>query len=94
MDPPLPASDPLEVLDRVGDVGVGAVDARFLQRLVEQPARRPHERPPFEILLVAWLLPHQDQSGGLQAFAEHRLGPRSPKRARAALTGSLSECRQ
>src|SRR3954470_1158241 len=50
---PLAARLPLEVLHRVGDVEVIALYARGLQRTVEQASRRPDERQPLLVLLVA-----------------------------------------
>ena len=59
MDAALALRRPLEVLDHVGDVDLGAVDARRLQRLVEHAAGRSHERPALLVLLVAGLLAHE-----------------------------------
>src|SRR5690348_2483553 len=56
VDAPLPARLPLEVLDRVRDVDLPAVDPREIERLVEQAPRRPDERAALLVLLVARLL--------------------------------------
>ena len=46
VDPPRAAGRPLEVLDRVGQVGVAALDPGFLERLVEEAPRRTDEGRP------------------------------------------------
>ena len=73
MDAPLAAPLELEMLDRVGDIGAGAVHARLGQRLVQQLPRRPDEGPPGQILLVAGLLADEHQRRVQRAFAEHGL---------------------
>ena len=55
MDPALAALLELEMLDRIGDVGLGAVDPGLLQRLVEDLPRRADERVAGQILLIAGL---------------------------------------
>src|SRR5690606_12981149 len=59
----------LEVLDRVGDVDVAALDARPLQGPVEQPSGGAGERLAGLVLVVAGLLPHQDEAGPFGAGA-------------------------
>ena len=73
VDAPLAAPLELEMLDRVGDIGAGAVHARLGQRLVQQLPRRPDEGPPGQILLVAGLLADEHQRRVQRAFAEHGL---------------------
>ena len=60
MDPPLALGLPLEVLDDVGDVDLGALDFGLGERIVEQLSGRPDERPPFDIFSVAGLLADED----------------------------------
>ena len=79
VQPPLGQLDPseLEVLHRVGHVDPAPVDPGRDQRLVEQPPRRPHERMPLPVLLVARLLAYHHHFGAAGTFAEHRLGRRA-----------------
>jgi hypothetical protein len=73
VDPALAPLGPLEVLDRVGHVHVGTVDAGLVQRPVQDPARGPDERVALLVLLVARLLTDQRDGNARAAFAEHRL---------------------
>ena len=82
------------MLDRVGDVGQPAVDPRLRERLVEDPAGGPHERPAREILLVTGLFADEDDLRPCRAFAEDRLRPGLPEVAGLAARGSLTELRQ
>jgi hypothetical protein len=77
----LPAQLPLEVLDRVGDIDVLALDARRLERAVEEPPRRADKGQPFLVLLFAGLLAHQHHAGMRVARAEHGLRRVRPERA-------------
>src|SRR5581483_2177561 len=70
VDPARAARLPLEVLDRVRDVRLLPVDARFGERLVEQPAGRPDERRARLVLLVARLLADEHHLGTQQPLAE------------------------
>lgn len=63
----------------IRDVGVRPVDARVLERLVEEPARRPDEGPSSPVFLVARLLSDEHQPGGLRSLAEHGLRPKLPQ---------------
>src|SRR5262249_46373801 len=73
VNPPLPARFPFEMLYDIGDVDTVAIDARLLERTVEQAAGRTHERPTGQIFGVARLLADQHQLGAGRAFAEHGL---------------------
>jgi hypothetical protein len=79
VDSPLPTRLPLEVLDDVRDVGELPVDARLLERPVEQLARGADERPAREILLVAGLLTDEHQLGLGPSLAEDGLRAAAPK---------------
>src|SRR5512146_1801350 len=76
VDAPLGASvlGPLEVLDGVRDVHVIAVDACRVEGMVEEPPRRPDERPSGLVLRVTRLLPDRHDLCGGRTFAEHGLG--------------------
>ncbi|GAA4302534.1 hypothetical protein GCM10023086_18940 [Streptomyces venetus] len=65
MDPPLARLGlrELEVLHGVGDIGLGGIDPRLLQRPVQQPPGRPDERLPLPILLIPGLLPYEHDPG-------------------------------
>src|SRR5580698_9736562 len=49
----------LEMLDRVGHVNAGAVDARFHERPVQQKPRRPDKRATFPVFAIPGLLADQ-----------------------------------
>src|SRR5579885_1467456 len=52
-----------EMLDGVGDINVGAVDAGLLQRPIEQFTGRTDERVPGEVLLVTRLFADEHDPG-------------------------------
>jgi hypothetical protein len=74
----------LEVLDRVGDEGLGARDAGALQPRVEHPAGGADERRAGQVLLIAWLLADQHQRRLGRPFAGHALGGAAPQVAAPA----------
>jgi hypothetical protein len=74
----LPTFLPLEVFHGVRHVGVRPVDARLLERLVQEPARRADEGPASPVFLVARLLSDQHQPGGLRSLAKDSLRPELP----------------
>src|SRR5205823_8305595 len=78
VDPPLALGHPGEVLDDVGEEDAEAVEAGLSERLVEEPAGGPDERPPGLVLLVPRLLPDQEHLGLLWPLAEHGLGSPGP----------------
>src|SRR5262249_8304616 len=78
----------LEVLDCIGDEGVPAGDAGFLERLIQHPASRPHEWLAGQVLLVARLLAHQHDMGASAPFAPDDL--RRELVERTAPTGAFS----
>ena len=77
----LAAQLPLEVLHRVGDVEMLAIDAGRLERPVEELPGRADEGQALLVLLVARLLAHQHDARMRVARAEHRLGGVRPQRA-------------
>src|SRR5436305_4679452 len=81
---PLAALLELEVLDRVGDVDVGAVDPNGLEAAVELAPGGPDERPPLPVLAIARLLADHHDAGLLQALAEDGLRRVAPEVAAAA----------
>ena len=74
VNPPLAARLPLEVLHRVGDVGLTPIDTGFLEGAIEQLAGRPDERPATQVLVVARLLTDEHDPRVSLAFAEDGLG--------------------
>src|SRR5207244_6109867 len=81
----------LEMLDRIRDVDELAIDPRFFKRAVEQPPRRPDERPALKILLVTGLLADEHQFGFRFALAEDRLRRVLPQAASPAVFHRLCE---
>jgi hypothetical protein len=69
VDPPFTLPAEPEVLHRVGQIRLRAIDAGLRECLVEQPTCRPDEDPAFLVLDVAGLLAHQHQLGSLRALA-------------------------
>lgn len=84
VQPPLPLWFPLEVLDRVGHVDTGAVDARLEKGFVQQVTRGADERFAFDVFSIARLLSHHDHPGSRLALAENRLGGIFPEIAGTA----------
>ena len=74
MQPPLAAHLMLEVLHRVGDEDLFAIDARLLQRLVEHTTGWTDEGMAIEIFIVARLLANQHQRRMSRALSGNRLG--------------------
>ena len=91
VDAALPASLPLEVLHGVRDVRRRPVDAGRLERLVEEPARGPDERPAGLVLLIARLLANEHCRGLAGALTEDRLRPDLPEVATLAAGGRLPQ---
>ena len=74
VDAALAAGLPFEVLDRVGDVGVGTLDAALAQGAIQEVAGRADERVALLVLLVPGLLADQGQERVRAALAEHGRG--------------------
>src|SRR5712691_2639219 len=70
VDAPLAARLPFEVLHHVGDIDAAAIDARFLQGLVQEVAGRPHKGPALKVFLVSRLLADEHYGGRLLPLAE------------------------
>jgi hypothetical protein len=76
MDAALPPHPlPAEVLDRVGEVDLGSVQARLGEGSVQDGSRRPDERPALFVLAVAGLLTDEHQPRRDRSLAEHGLRP-------------------
>ena len=91
MDAALAAQPEREMLDCIGDVDGVAIDARFLERLVEQRSSRANEGSPGKIFLVARLLADEHDRGVERTFAEHRLGREPVEIAAPAPAGILEQ---
>jgi hypothetical protein len=59
----------LEVLDRVGEITVIALDAGLLEAAIKQLSRRADERPAGKILFVAGLLSYEYDFRGFRTFS-------------------------
>src|SRR5262245_37372333 len=81
VQPPLAALLVLEMLDRVGDEDLAAIDTRVGDREVEHAAGWPDKGMTLAILLIARLLAHHHDPRVLRPFARHHLG-------RAAIEGA------
>jgi len=94
MQPPFPLRLPFEMLHRVGDINLGAIDASLQQRLIENPAGRPDERLSLVVLAIAWLLAHHDDTRLRATLAENGLGCVFPEIAGTAMGGFMGQGRQ
>jgi hypothetical protein len=94
VDAPLATQGELEVLDRVGDVDLAALDAGLAQGPIEQLPGGADERPPLPVLLVARRLAHEHHGRGLRPLAEHGLRRVSPQGAVAAVQRLLLQVGQ
>src|SRR6267143_2738152 len=74
MQPSLALGLPLEVLDGVGHVHLGAIDAGRLERLIQHPAGGSDEGLALPILAVAGLLADEHRSRLFGPFTEDGLG--------------------
>ena len=84
----------LEVLNRIGDVHRVPFDPRRLQRLIEEPAGRTHERLTDAILLISRLLSYENRGGTLRTLTEHSLGRIQPEITSAASCSCLAQLGQ
>jgi hypothetical protein len=87
VDPSLAALLVLEVLDRVGEIHGGPVDAGVVETLTEDPSRRADERLPRQVLAVAGLLAHQDDARITRSVTENGLGGRAEQRTSRTVPG-------
>src|SRR3546814_16099365 len=87
MHAPLATWFPLEMLDGVGDVAPLPIEARRLQRLVENATGWADERRTGEILVVARLFADQHDARASCAFAQHGLRRRRVQIAAQATVG-------
>lgn len=87
---------PLEVLHRIRDIDIVAVDARGIERVIEQTASGADEGSALLVLLVARLFTHDHDARRPRPLAEHRLGPHLPQMAAATSRrrgAKLRKCR-
>src|SRR5205823_6126138 len=87
----LVAARPLEVLHGVCDVHGAAIDARFLERGVQQPPGRSDEGVAFLVFLIAGLLAHDHHASARRALTKHRLRANRPELATAAEPRCLAQ---
>src|SRR5262249_47489882 len=81
----LPTRLPLEVFDRVRDVHLVAVDAGFVECLVEHASRGTDKRMTCGVFLVTRLLTDEHHLRTNGTFTEHRLRCVAPQLATATL---------
>src|SRR3546814_15678737 len=79
------------MLDRVGDVGGGAVDAGVRERLVEDAAGGPDEGTAGQILLIPRLLADEQDARVERPLAEHCLGAAFVEMAAGTALGVLED---
>jgi hypothetical protein len=87
MNPALAAGLPPEVLDRVGEVDVVALDATIGERLIQHMPGGANERMALLVLLVAGLLADEEERRVQAALAEHDLRRAFIQRAPRARPG-------
>ena len=81
-----------EMLDRVGDIGAGAIDAGGGERAIEQLPGGADERAAGQILLIAGLFADEHQPRIGRPLAEHGLRGGGMERAARAAHGFLAQC--
>src|SRR5258708_21530069 len=83
VDPPFAprVRRPLEVLHRVRDVRLLAVDAGAFEHAIQEPAGGTYERVSLTVFLVARLLTDDHHLGRRRALAEHGLRTDAPEKA-------------
>src|SRR5690606_37454934 len=89
-----PLGGELEVLDRVGHIDGSAIDARLLERSVQDPPGGADERRAFEVLLVPRLFTDEQEAGVRRALAEHRLRGVAVQAASSATGGGTAQLGQ
>ena len=83
-----------EMLHGVRHIGRASVDSRLLQRLSQNPPRRPDKWVAAQILLISWLLSDQYEPRMPWPFAEDNLRRIPVERtSRALLRGALQHDR-
>jgi hypothetical protein len=91
MQPNLPARFPFEMLNSVGGVDVGPIDACGLEAFIKQLTGGSDKRLPLLVLAVAGLFPHQKNRGMGAAFSEDGLRGFPVEVASTALTGCFPQ---
>ena len=79
------------MLDHIGDVDLGAVDASFLESLIEDSPCWADKRMALSIFLIAGLLAHKHDRGRRFSFSEDSLGGIFPEIASPAASGRTAE---
>jgi hypothetical protein len=73
---------------------LGAIDAGFVERGVEQAAGGSDKRFAREIFFIAWLLANKHYDSGAASFTEYGLRTSFPEIASFAIGGGLAQRRQ
>jgi hypothetical protein len=73
VEPDLAPRFPLEMLNRIGDVNLPAINSCGFQAFIQEQPGRPDKRPAMLIFTLAGLLSHQKQWGVDEALAENYL---------------------
>lgn len=76
-----------EMLHRIGDIGLAAIDAGIGQSAVEEFSCRPNKGPALQVFLIARLLTDKDDRRLRGTLAEDGLGRVFVERAAAAILG-------
>ena len=63
VDPPLTSRRPFEMLDRIREVQLLAVETGFFEGVIEHPPGRADEGHAGQILLISWLLADEHRIG-------------------------------
>ncbi len=85
---------PFEMLHHIGDVDVGAIDARFDECFVEESSCRPNEWMAGLVLTITGLLADEHHLGSRGTFAENGLGCIPPEVAGFAGAGGTAKALQ
>ena len=91
---PFPTRSVAKVLDDVGEVRMGAVDAGQLEPLVEHTPGWTDERVSLDVLTISGLLPDQHQASVARSLPEHGLRGALPELAGTARLDRPTQLRE
>jgi hypothetical protein len=91
MDATFSAGLPLEVLDRIGDINIAAIDPGSFKGFVENLSGGSNEWLALQVFLIAWLLSDKHYLGARLSLAEDRLSGTLPEITTFAVMDSSAE---
>lgn len=92
MEPPFASLFKLEMLDGVGDITLRAIEVRFLQARIEQPAGGADKWMALQVFFIAGLFADKHDTRIVSALAKNQLGGILVKIATFAAFGLPVQC--